>query len=95
MTTRPLLHRRGLLALMSGTVLATGAIGGRAWAAPAVASVGDDALTIEFDSALKSRLISGLAGPASALTDFAASEAVTLEDDRIIDTFAFVDQNRK
>lgn len=92
MTTRPLLHRRDLLALMGGTVLATGAIGGSAWAGPAVASVGDDALTIEFDSALNSRLISGLAGSASALTDFAASETVTLEDDRIIDTFAFVDQ---
>lgn len=94
MTTRPLLHRRGLLALMSGTVLATGGIGGRAWASATVASVGDDALTIEFDSALNSRLISGLAGPASALTDFAASETVTLEDDRIIDAFAFVDQAR-
>lgn len=92
MTTRPLLHRRGLLALMSGTVLASGALGGRAWAGPAVASVGDDALTVEFDSALNSRLVSGLAGSASALTDFAASETVTLEDDRIIDAFAFVDQ---
>ena len=94
MTTRPLLHRRGLLALMGGTVLATGAIGSRAWAGPVVARVGDDVLTIEFDSALNSRLISGLSGQASALTDFAASETVTLEDDRIIDTFAFVDQNR-
>lgn len=94
MTTRPLLHRRGLLALMSGTVLATGAIGGRAWAGPAVARAGDGALTVEFDSALNSRLISGLAGSASALTDFAASETVTLEGDRIIDSFAFVDQSR-
>lgn len=93
MTTRPLLHRRGLLALMSGTVLATGAIGGRAWAGPAVARAGDGALTVEFDSALKTRLISGLAGSASVLTDFAASETVTLEGDRIIDSFAFVDKS--
>lgn len=95
MTTRPLLDRRRLIALMGGTVLATGAAGtGRAWAGPTVASVGDEALTVEFDSALNSRLVSRLTGRPLALTDFAASESVTLQDDRIIDSFAFVDQDR-
>lgn len=95
MMTKPLLHRRGLLALLGGTVLATGATGaGRAWAGPAVARVGDDVLTVEFDSALNSRLISGLAGQPVALTDFGASETVTLQDDRIIDSFAFVDRSQ-
>lgn len=96
MLTRPLLHRRGLLSLMGGTVLATGAMGaGRAWAGPAVARAGDDNLTIEFDSSLNSRLISRLGDRGAALTDFAPSETVTLADDRIIDRFAFVDQDRQ
>lgn len=95
MTTRPLLDRRRLLVLMGGTVLATGATGaGRAWAGPTVASVGDEALTVEFDSALNSRLISRLAGQPVVLTDFAASETVTTEGDQIIDSFSFVDQAR-
>lgn len=95
MMIKPLLHRRGLLALLGGTVLATGAVGPRrAWAGPVVARAMDQALTIEFDSALNSRLISNLTGRASALSDFGASETVTLEDDRIIDSFPFVDQSR-
>ena len=95
MMTRPLLHRRGLLGLLGGTALAAGAIGPRrAWAGPVVARAGDQVLTVEFDSALNSRLISSLAGQASALTDFGASETVTLQDDRIIDSFPFVDQSR-
>ena len=92
---KPLLHRRGLLALSGGTILAAGAIGpSRAWAGPVVARAGDQALTVEFDSALNSRLISNLTGRASALSDFGASETVTLEDDRIIESFPFVDQSR-
>ncbi|WP_299174721.1 glycoside hydrolase family 36 protein [uncultured Brevundimonas sp.] len=95
MMTKPLLHRRGLLALLGGTALATGATGsGRAWAGPIVARAGDDVLTVEFDSALNSRLTVPGAGARGALTDFAPSETVTLEDDRIIDSFAFVDQTR-
>ena len=59
---KPLLNRRGLLALSGGTILAAGAIGpGRAWAGPVVARAGDEALTVEFDSALNSRLISNIA----------------------------------
>jgi len=95
MNTRPLLHRRGALALLGGTVLATGAFGsGRAWATPSVARAGDAALAVEFDPNLNSRLISSLSGRAVILSDFAPSETVTLEDDTVIDHFAFVDRTQ-
>ena len=96
MNTQPLFHRRGMLALLGGTVLASGALGaGRAWAAPAVAWAGDAALTVEFDTALNSRLVSSLSGRAVALTDFGPSETVTLDDDRIIDSFPYAAQTRE
>lgn len=95
MMTKPLLHRRGLLGLLGGTVLATGAVGPRrAWAGPVVASAGDRVLTVEFDAALNSRLIARLVGRHSELTDFGASETVTLQDGRVIDSFPFVDQSQ-
>lgn len=96
MITKPLVNRRGLLSLFGGTVLATGALGAtRAWAAaPAVARVGDSALTIEFDAALNSRLISSLAGPAVTLTDFAPTETVTLKGGQGIDRFTFAEQRQ-
>lgn len=94
MNTQLHLHRRGMLTLLGGTVLASGALSaGSAWAASA-ARVGDAALTVEFDTALNSRLISTLSGRAVTLTDFAPSETVTLEDDRVIDRFAFVEKTQ-
>jgi alpha-galactosidase len=88
-------NRRGLLALFGGTVLATGALGaGRAWAAAAVARAGDSVLTLEFDAALNSRLISSLAGQTGPLTDFAPSETVTLKGGRVIDRFLFAEHRQ-
>ncbi|MBU1383841.1 MAG: alpha-galactosidase [Alphaproteobacteria bacterium] len=96
MITGHLVSRRGLLALGGGSVLATGALGGgRVWAAPAVVRVGDGALTIEFDSALKSRLISGPEGQGAPLTDFDASETVTLEGGRVVDSFFFTGHSQE
>ncbi|MDR7117233.1 alpha-galactosidase [Caulobacter sp. BE254] len=95
MITKPLVNRRGLLALFGGTVLATGALGaGRTWAAAAVARAGDSVLTLEFDAALNSRLISSLAGQAAPLTDFAPSETVTLKGGRVIDRFLFAEHRQ-
>ena len=95
MITKPLVNRRGLLGLLGGTVLATGALGAnRAWAAVSVARVGDSALTLEFDAALNSRLISGLAGQAAPLTDFAPSETVTLKGGQVVDRFTFAEQRQ-
>ncbi|RZJ39747.1 MAG: alpha-galactosidase, partial [Brevundimonas sp.] len=96
MNTQPLLRRRGVLALLGGTVLATGGLGsGRAFAAAVAARAGDAMLTVEFDTALNSRLVSNLSGRPIALTDFAPSETVTLADDRIIDSFPYAAQTRE
>ena len=96
MITEHLVSRRGVLGLWGGTILAAGVLTpGLAWAGPAVARVGDAALTIEFDSALNSRLISSLGGAATALTDFAPSETVTLEDGKILDRFFFAEQRQE
>lgn len=93
--TKPLVNRRGLLALFGGTVLATGALGAsRAWAAAPVARAGDSVLTLEFDAALNSRLISSLADQAAPLTDFAPSETVTLKGGRVIDRFLFAEHRQ-
>ena len=92
MITKPLMDRRGVLALFGGTALAACAFSGRALAAAPVAQAGDAVLTVEFDSSLGSRLISRLSGQAVALTDFSPSETVTLKGGQVIDRFAFVER---
>ena len=95
MITEQLVSRRRLLALSGGTILAAGALSpARAWASAVVARIGDSALTLEFDSALNSRLISNLAGQAATLTDFAASETVTLKGGRVVDSYFFTDHRQ-
>lgn len=95
MLTKPLVNRRGMLALFGGTILAAGALSSsRAWAAAPVARAGDRVLTIEFDAALNSRLISSLAGQAVILTDFAASETVTLKGGQVVDRFTFIEHRQ-
>jgi len=95
MITKHVVSRRGVLGLWGGTILAAGVLTpGMAWAAPTVARVGDAALTIEFDSALNSRLVSSLDGRATALTDFAPSETVTLEDGKVLSSFFFAEHRQ-
>lgn len=95
MLTKSLMSRRGALALFGGTILGSGALsGGRAWAAAPVARLGDKALTIEFDSALNSRLICGLSGQPVALTEFAPSETLTLKGGRVVDRFYFAEHRQ-
>ncbi len=95
MLAKSLVNRRGLLALFGGTVLATGALSaGRAWAAAPVARVGDKVLTIEFDAALNSRLVSSLGGQAAPLSDFAASETVTLKGGKVVDRYLFAEHSQ-
>lgn len=90
MIAEPMMHRRGLLTLLGGTVLATGALGaGQVHASVPVAKAGDKALTIEFDAAMNSRLISHLNGQTISLTDFGPSETVTLTGGQVIDSFRF------
>lgn len=96
MITRPHFHRRGLLSLLSGTVLAAGTFGvGRASDGPVAVQAGDGVLTIEFDTALNSRLvIAGAEGAKTRLSDFEASETVTLTNGRVIDSFFLTEQKR-
>lgn len=95
MLTKSLVSRRGALALFGGTILASGALArGRAWAAAPVARVGDKVLTIEFDGALNSRLVSGLSGQAVVLTEFAPSETLTLKGGRVVDRFYFTEHRQ-
>lgn len=95
MITEPHMHRRSLLALFGGTILATGALGAsRAWATVPVARAGDKALTVEFDAALNGRLVSALSGQAIVLSDFAPSETVTLTGDKVVSAFSFAEHRQ-
>ncbi|ESQ91043.1 glycoside hydrolase clan GH-D [Asticcacaulis sp. AC460] len=94
MISRPLVHRRHLLGLLAGTVIASGLTrAGQALSADlALASAGDGALTIEYDSRLHSRLIRK--SDNLALTDFAPSDTLTLKDGTIVDAFALAGQTK-
>ncbi|HTN39630.1 MAG TPA: alpha-galactosidase, partial [Asticcacaulis sp.] len=100
MKTQDMTSRRGVLKLLSGTAIASGiasglmATAGRAQSA-SVATVGDSAITIDFDLGLNSRIIARQNGKAVTLTDFAPSETVTLADGKGIDRFAFADKSQK
>lgn len=96
MITQNLTSRRGMLKLLSGTVMASGlmATAGRAQSA-SVATVGDSAIAIDFDLSLNSRIIARQNGKAVELTDFAPSETVTLKDGTLIDRFTFADKSQK
>ncbi|MEM9964251.1 MAG: glycoside hydrolase family 36 protein [Asticcacaulis sp.] len=91
----PHMKRRNFLKLMTGTVVASGLAGALPAAAQlALATVTDGTLTIEFDTAMHSRLISGLGGASTVLTDFAPSDTLSLSDGRRIDAFNFAGHSR-
>ncbi|MFT4089352.1 MAG: alpha-galactosidase [Asticcacaulis sp.] len=89
------MKRRNFLKLMTGTVVASGLAGAvPAMAQLALASVTDGTITIEFDTALHSRIISGLGGKSTVLTDFAPSDTLSLVDGKRIDNFSFAGHSR-
>ena len=90
------LHRRELLTLLSGTVIASGLMARSGYAqSAAVASFGDDAITLDFDLGLNSRISLRTKSASMALTDFAPSETLTLADGKIIERFSFQDKAQK
>jgi alpha-galactosidase len=76
MTYAPEIHRRGLLALLSG--MAAMPVAARAGAAPAACRIADGSIAIEFDSSLRSRVSRKIGGRFLALTGFDASEHLHL-----------------
>ena len=85
-------RRRSMLKLMAGSVAGAGlnGIGAKlAAAAEARTRIADTTIALEFDSALRSRVIAQQAGV--PLTEFEYSETVWI-DGRHIDDFAFLDK---
>jgi alpha-galactosidase len=93
--TGPSFGRRHLLMLLAGTA-AVGGIpqlaGTAALAAEPAIAVGDEAITLEFDWSLRSRVLARHGGRREPLTDFAASEMLRLADGRRIGRFLLLDQ---
>src|SRR5690242_6898625 len=91
----PTITRRATLAgLMGGAAAVGAAIAAprRAWAAPRPAAIASDGnLTIDFDSALHSRLSRG----GQPLTELEAGEGLRLSDGTVLDRFLLVDHREK
>jgi alpha-galactosidase len=93
--TVPTARRRTVLKLLAGSIAGVGLSGrgaGLALAAELPAPVGDVAMSLEFDSDLRSRVVVRQAGAFEPLTDFEASETLRLSDGKRIDHFQFLDQ---
>ena len=86
--------RRSVLKLLAGSIAGAGfsARGARLAAAAAPLPVGDAAIMLEFDAALRSRVLARQSGAVVPLTEFEASETLLLADGRRIAEFAFVEQ---
>ncbi|ESQ85123.1 hypothetical protein AEAC466_05275 [Asticcacaulis sp. AC466] len=90
------LHRRGLLKLFSGTMIASGLMPLPVFAQSAsIATVSDDVLSIDFDLGLNSRVSIDPTGNRLGLTEFAPSETVTRSDGRVIDRFSFSEKTQR
>jgi alpha-galactosidase len=91
----PTARRRTVLKLLSGSIAGArlGGLGvGFAFAAEPRVQVGDAVIIIEFDWALRSRVVALQGGGFEPLTDFEPSEALRLADGKRIDRFLFLDE---
>jgi alpha-galactosidase len=92
----PTPRRRTVLKLLAGSIAGTGlnSLGARfAFAIEPPVQVGDKVISLEFDSALRSRVAVQHDGGLDPLTDFEPSETLRLADRRRIDDFLFLDQH--
>ena len=90
----PAARRRTVLKLLAGSIAGGGLSRfglGFALAAEPPVRVGDTAMSLEFDSALRSRVVARQDGAQEPLTDFEASETLQLADGKRIDRFQFLD----
>jgi alpha-galactosidase len=91
----PTARRRTILKLLAGSVAGIGLSrlgAGLAAAAEPLVQVGDAAISLEFDSSLRSRVIARQGGGAEPLTEFEPSETLRLADGKHIDHFSFLDR---
>ena len=91
----PTARRRTILKLLAGSVAGVGLSrlgAGLAAAAEPLVQVGDAAISLEFDSSLRSRVIARQGGGAEPLTEFEPSETLRLADGKHIDHFSFLDR---
>ena len=91
----PAARRRTILKLLAGSVAGVGLSrlgAGLAAAAEPPAQVGDAAISLEFDSGLRSRVIARQGGGIEPLTEFESSETLRLADGKRIEHFPFLDR---
>ena len=91
----PTARRRTILKLLAGSVAGLGLSrlgAGLAAAAEPLVQVGDAAISLEFDSGLRSRVIARRGGGIEPLTEFESSETLRLADGKHIDHFSFLDR---
>jgi alpha-galactosidase len=91
----PTVRRRTVLKLLAGSIAGArlGGLGaGFVFAAEPRVQVGDAVMRIEFDWALRSRVVALQDGGIEPLTDFEPSETLRLADGRHVDRFLFLDE---
>ena len=91
----PTARRRTILKLLAGSVAGVGLSrlgAGLAAAAEPLVQVGDAAISLEFDSSLRIRVIARQGGGIEPLTEFEPSETLRLADGKHIDHFSFLDR---
>jgi alpha-galactosidase len=94
--TGPQARRRTILKLLAGTIAGAGLtrFGAEfAFASEALAEAGDELIAIEFDWALRSRVIARPGDEWEPLTRFEASETLRLADGKTVDRFVIVDNS--
>lgn len=89
MTTRPILHRRTLLSLLTGAAVAPTLAVAKTRAVLPVATATDGVLSIAFDTRLHCRVSARLDGKHLILSDFAPSDTVSLTDGKGVADFHF------
>jgi len=91
----PAARRRTILKLLAGSVAGVGLsrLGADlAAAAEPLVQVGDAAISLEFDSSLRSRVIARQGGGVEPLTEFEPSETLRIAGGKHIDHFSFLDR---
>jgi len=97
----PPARRRSVLKLLAGSIAGAGLSrlgAGFAFAAEPLVQVGDSVMSLEFDWALRSRVVARQGRgcePLKALTDFEPSETLRLADGKRIDRFLILDNRRE
>jgi alpha-galactosidase len=90
----PTAHRRTALKLLAGSIAGAGLDGlgaGFGFAAEPLVQVGDKGMRLEFDWALRSRVVARQGHDWQPLTDFESSETLRLADGNHVDRFVILD----